>query len=305
MSENRRPGSVPPPPAPPPTGTPLSSADGRTPASAPTLFELREVTRRFHRHDGSTFTAVNGVSLDIRAGERLGIVGESGSGKSTLVRMMDAVLAPSGGSITFRGRSIVGRRDAELADLRSSVSMIFQDPRSSLDPRMRVADIITEPLRSPVLRRHLDIRPGERLAQVLAQVGLPTDAERRYPHEFSGGQRQRIAIARAIIAKPEVLIADEAVSSLDVSVRAHVLNLLTELTAEYGLTLIFISHDLSVVRHVCDRVVVMRRGDVVEAGLIEQVYTDPQHPYTRELVASVPRIRLRGGTGRPSSASQP
>jgi peptide/nickel transport system ATP-binding protein len=183
--------------------------------------------------------------------------------------------------------------------------MIFQDPRSSLDPRMRVADIVTEPLRSPVLRGHLGMDAGERLAQVLTQVGLPIESARRYPHEFSGGQRQRIAIARAIIAKPDVLIADEAVSSLDVSVRAHVLNLLAALIAEYGLTLIFVSHDLSVVRHVCDRVVVMRRGEVVEAGPVEQVYADPQHPYTRELVASVPRIRRRGTTGRRSPTRDP
>ena len=257
------------------------------------LYQLQGVNRVFGR---GRVHAVKDVDLVVDDGDRVGIVGESGSGKSTLVRMMAALDRPTSGSIRFRGAEVQELPEKRLGELRSSVQMVFQDPRSSLDPRMSVADIITEPLRSPLLRQRSDVPVGRgaRLREVLDQVGLPADAGRRYPHEFSGGQRQRIAIARALAPKPDVLLADEPVSALDVSVRAQVLNLMRDLVAEYQLTMVFVSHDLMVVRHVCDRLVVMRSGEVVEQGPVEQVYREPQHDYTRRLLAAVPNIRLRG-----------
>ncbi|MGO4955791.1 ABC transporter ATP-binding protein [Luteococcus sp. Sow4_B9] len=258
------------------------------------LYRLRGVTRQYGR-GSSTVRAVQDVGLDLMPGDRLGIVGESGSGKSTLIRMMAALDRPTDGTIEFRGTQIQSLPERSLGDLRASVQLVFQDPRSSLNPRMRVGEIITEPLRSPLLRQRDDIPVdhGKRLAEVMEQVGLSAAQADRYPHEFSGGQRQRIAIARALAPKPEVLIADEPVSALDVSVRAHVLNLLHELVEEYALTMVFVSHDLMVVRHVCDQVLVMRQGEVVERGSCAKVYQEPSHPYTQDLLAAVPRIRLQ------------
>ncbi|MDO5287592.1 MAG: dipeptide/oligopeptide/nickel ABC transporter ATP-binding protein [Actinomycetia bacterium] len=268
------------------------------------LYEVDQVSRWYGApgRPGSVL-AVDRVSLSVERGERLGIVGESGSGKSTLVRMMIALDRPTGGEIRFQGQPVSGRREQDLAELRSSVQLVFQDPRSSLNPRMRVGQIITEPLRSPLLRRrgHIPADPRARLAEVTEAVGLPSDAVDRYPHEFSGGQRQRIAIARALAPEPDVLIADEPVSALDVSVRAQVLNLLTELVRDQGLTLVMVSHDLSVVRHVCDTVAVMRRGALVEHGPAARVYEAPQSDYTTELLAAVPRFgtgSLRAGGSR-------
>lgn len=255
------------------------------------IFVTRDLVRIFGRGP-SEVRAVDHVNLAIPPGQRLGIVGESGSGKSTLVRMLIALLAPTSGEIEFQGASIVGRSEPQLAALRRGVQMVFQDPRSSLDPRMKISDTITEPLRSRIWQGTERPDPTQRLVEVMTQVGLdPADAG-RYPHEFSGGQRQRIAIARALAPRPQVLIADEAVSALDVSVRAQVLNLISDLVTENGLTLLFVSHDLAVVRHVCDQVLVMRGGKVVEQGPTEQVYADPQQDYTRTLLASVPRLRL-------------
>ncbi|MGJ6979417.1 ABC transporter ATP-binding protein [Aestuariimicrobium soli] len=234
------------------------------------LFTAHDLVVRF----GST-TALDSVSVEVDAGDRLGIVGESGSGKSTLVRCLLGLQSPTAGTVTRTA-------DAQL---------VFQDPRSSLDPRMRVRDIVAEPLTARRLRGSW---PGEqrrrRVAEVLDQVGLDPSQADRYPHEFSGGQRQRIAIARALAPRPRVLFADEPVSALDVSVRAQVLNLLTDLVASEDLTLVLVSHDLAVVRHLCDRVVVMRAGRVVEAGPTAQVYQDPREDYTRELLAAVPRL---------------
>lgn len=256
------------------------------------IYEVEHVTRVY----GSGVERVLGcddVSFTVKRGERLGIVGESGSGKSTLMRMLAALDRPTSGDIRFDGRSIIGLKECDLAFLRRDVQMIFQDPRSSLNPRMRVGDIITEPLRSRLLRKHADLpTPAERLIEVMTAVGLDPAQARRYPHEFSGGQRQRIAIARALAPRPAVLIADEPVSALDVSVRAQVLNLLDTLVDEYGLTLVFVSHDLNVVRHVCNTIIVMRAGRIEERGTAEQVYADPQAAYTQELLAAIPRIRM-------------
>lgn len=256
------------------------------------LYQVNAVTRTFGTGDHQV-AAVRGVSLSVASGERLGIVGESGSGKSTLIRMMAALDQPSSGEIKLRGQPVSGVRESRLGFLRSSVQLVFQDPRSSLNPRMRVGDIITEPLRSRLLRDRGDVPADrdERLAEVMAAVGLPREMATRYPHQFSGGQRQRIAIARALAPRPQVLIADEAVSALDVSVRAQVLNLLNGLVRDFDLTMIFVSHDLTVVRHVCDSVAVMRNGVLEEIGSAGQVYTMPQSAYTAELLAAVPTWR--------------
>lgn len=239
--------------------------------------------------------AVDQVDLRIAHGARLGIVGESGSGKSTLVRLLAALDRPTAGEVRFDGQPVSGRPESRLGFLRSAVQLVLQDPLSSLNPRMRVADIVTEPLRSPLLRGSARVptsRRGraERLAHVLDQVGLPDDSGRRYPHEFSGGQRQRIALARALAPRPRVLIADEPVSALDVSVRSQVINLLNDLVADERLTLVFVSHDLTVVRHLCDRVAVMRDGQVVEQGPTAELFASPSDPYTRILLDSIPTL---------------
>lgn len=255
------------------------------------MFDVAGLTR-VYGHGERAVTALDHVDLTVGRGERLGIVGESGSGKSTLVRLMAALDAPTAGTVTFEGRQVTGVRERDLGFLRRRVQIVLQDPRSSLDPRMKVGRIITEPLRSPLIRAELG-RPdaAARLRELMEAVGLdPADAE-RYPHEFSGGQRQRIAIARALASKPHVLIADEPVSALDVSVRAQVLNLLDDLVDRFGLTMIFVSHDLRVVRHVCTRSVVMRAGRIVEQGPTLALFENPQHAYTRELLASVPAFR--------------
>jgi len=255
------------------------------------LYQVSDLTRVFGR--GGRVRALDGVSLQVEAGQRLGIVGESGSGKSTLIRLMAALDRPTSGSIRFEGREITGLAERDLGFLRASVQPVFQDPRSSLNPRMTVGSIVTEPLRSRHLRRSLErVDPRRRLSEVLAAVDLPPEAARGYPHEFSGGQRQRIAIARALAPDPRVLIADEPVSALDVSVRAQVLNLLADLVTARGLTLIFVSHDLTVVRHLCDSVVVLRNGRIEEQGGTEEVFARPKADYTRALIAAVPGIRL-------------
>ncbi|MGI8456533.1 MAG: ATP-binding cassette domain-containing protein [Propionibacteriaceae bacterium] len=258
---------------------------------APPLFEVVDLRRVFGRGLAAV-SALDGVSLGMPTGQRLGIVGESGSGKSTLVRLLTALDRPSSGEVRFEGQPISGLAESQLGFLRSAVQLVFQDPRSSLDPRMTVADIVTEPLRSRLLRGRPDVPTARaaRLREVLDAVGLPSGAARRYPHEFSGGQRQRIAIARALAPRPRVLVADEPVSALDVSVRAQVLNLLNDLVRDQGLSLVFVSHDLAVVRHVCDEVVVMRQGRIVEQGLVETLYAHPQQAYTAELLAAVPRL---------------
>ena len=253
-------------------------------SSSPPLFVVDHVSRRYRlprtslRHAPRVITAVDDVSFTLAAEETFGVVGESGSGKTTLMKLLLGLERPNAGSVTYGG-----------ASLRREVQVVFQDPASALDPRMRVGDIIIEPLQ--VLRI-----PGDRqarLAELLDAVGLPLAAARRYPHEFSGGQRQRIAIARALAPRPRVLIGDEPVSALDVSVRAQILNLLENLRVGFQLTLILVSHDLSVVRHMTDRVLVMQSGRIVEQGATRDVFRTPQHPYTRLLLDSIPRLRAQ------------
>jgi ABC-type glutathione transport system ATPase component len=226
-------------------------------------------------------TAVDDVSFELARNETLGIVGESGSGKTTLMKLLLGLEAPDEGRVTYTGESI-----------RREVQVVFQDPASALDPRMRVADIVLEPLR--VLRIQADHQA--RLRELLDAVGLPLDSARRYPHEFSGGQRQRIAIARALAPRPKVLIGDEPVSALDVSVRAQILNLLEDLRVDFQLTLVLVSHDLSVVRHMTDRVLVMQHGRIVEQGPTRDLFRAPKHAYTRVLLDSIPRLRPRPGS---------
>ena len=263
------------------------------------IFDARGLTR-VYGHGPRAVRALDGVDLRVSRGDRLGIVGESGSGKSTLVRLLAALDTPTAGTVTFEGRPVTGRPERELGFLRRRVQVVFQDPRSSLNPRMTVRRIIAEPLRSPLIRRELgDVDAAARVAELMESVGLdPADAG-RYPHEFSGGQRQRVALARALAPKPHVLIADEAVSALDVSVRAQVLNLIADLVDRYGLTLLFVSHDLRVVRHACSTALVLRGGRVVEAGPTARVFADPQQDYTRRLLAAVPAFRDSGPPGTP------
>jgi peptide/nickel transport system ATP-binding protein len=245
------------------------------------ILEARNVSKRYGGVD-----ALLDVSVGVERGGVLGIVGESGSGKSTLARLLLALEQPTEGEIVFDDTVVSGRRERELAELRRNVQVVFQDPMASLDPRMRIRTAISEPLRA--LRIPGDHRA--RVRELLEAVGLPASAGDRYPHEFSGGQRQRIAIARALAPHPTVLIADEAVSALDVSVRAQVLNLLNRLIAELGLTLVFISHDMSVIRFMCSRVAVLYRGRLVEEGPTDAVYGSPQDDYTKQLLAAVPHL---------------
>jgi ABC-type glutathione transport system ATPase component len=256
------------------------------------LLEVLDVSQVYRRGRSSVLgarqevRALEDVSLRVPRGCRFGIVGESGSGKSTLVRLLAGLEAPTSGEVVFDGRRISGVPERKLSFLRRELQVVFQDPMGSLDPRMRVRDIVAEPL---VSRRHGDV--AGRVAEVLDAVGLPESAAGRYPHQFSGGQRQRISLARALAPHPRVLIADEAVSALDVSVRAQILNLISSLVERYQLTLVFVSHDLSVVRHLCDRVAVLHHGRLVELGTTEQVYDSPEKDYTRRLIDSVPTIQ--------------
>jgi len=257
------------------------------------LLEVRDLHRAYHLPRTRLFSpppsvqALRGVSLAVAPGESFGVVGESGCGKSTLARTVVALEAPDRGEVWFRGSNLFGVQDRELRRLRRQIQMVFQDPYGSLDPRRRVGKIVAEPL---YLMPELDaLERRERVLAALAEVGLkPLDAE-KYPREFSGGQRQRIAIARALITRPALIVADEPVSALDVSVQAQVLNLMLDLQERQGLSYLFISHDLSVVRHITDRVAVMRAGQIVEQGLTREVFARPCHDYTRQLLAAIPR----------------
>ncbi|WP_369021364.1 ABC transporter ATP-binding protein [Streptomyces californicus] len=270
---------------------PVSAVEGAAlvPAveDAAPLIEAVDLRRAFGRGSGRV-AAVDGVSLTVRAGETLGIVGESGSGKTTLGRMLVRLLDPTSGRLRYRGREIGALPERELRPFRRELQMVFQDPVASLNPRRSVGESVADPLRAAGERDEGRIR--DRVGALLERVGLEPAHFERYPHEFSGGQRQRVGIARALAAEPKLIVCDEPVSALDVTTQAQVVALLAELQRELGIGLVFIAHDLAVVRQVSDRVAVMRRGVLVEQGEADAVYEDPRDPYTRQLLAAVPAL---------------
>jgi oligopeptide transport system ATP-binding protein len=252
-----------------------------------TSFPLRSPILR--RRAGEV-RAVDGVSFDVHSGKTIGLVGESGSGKSTLARTIVGLTPATSGSVQFEGREITGLSTAQMRPVRRDIQMVFQDPYASLNPRLTVGSIIAEGwgIHSGVVPRE---RWASEVRSLLAKVGLEPDHADRYPHQFSGGQRQRIGIARALALRPKLVVCDEAVSALDVSVQAQVLNLLVDLQDEFGLTYLFIAHDLSVVRHISDEVLVMYQGSIVEQAPTMQIFSDPQHDYTKELLSAIPVVR--------------
>jgi peptide/nickel transport system ATP-binding protein/oligopeptide transport system ATP-binding protein len=264
------------------------------PRAGEPLVEVRDLVKHFpltrgivFRHRIGEVRAVDGVSFDVLRGETLGIVGESGCGKSTTARLLLRLMDPTSGSVKFEGSEIATIKGAELKAMRREMQMIFQDPYSSLNPRKTVGSIIGEPFAIHGLKTGEGERRRE-VRELMDLVGLNPEHYNRYPHEFSGGQRQRIGVARALALRPKLIVADEPVSALDVSIQAQILNLLGELQRELGLTLIFIAHDLSVVRHMCDRIAVMYLGKIVELASGEQLYTHPRMPYTGALMSAVP-----------------
>jgi oligopeptide transport system ATP-binding protein len=284
------------------------------------ILEVRDLVKHFPIRQGVLFKrtigqikAVDGVSLDLHQGETLGVVGESGCGKSTLAKVLMNLEKPTAGSVRYKGQDVFALSAAEQRRLRRNIQLVMQDPYTSLNPRMTVGDIVGEPYQI-----HPEVAPrGSRRAKVrelLDVVGLNPEHINRYPHQFSGGQRQRIGIARALALNPEVIVCDEPVSALDVSIQAQVMNLLAGLQKEFGLSYLFIAHDLSVVRHIANRVAVMYLGKVVETGTDAEIYDEPTHPYTQALLSAVPVpdptsrehkavIRLEGDV--PSPANPP
>ncbi len=256
------------------------------------VLQIREVVVSYARRGGwraQRVRAVDGVSLDVAAGECLGLVGESGCGKSTLARAVVRLLPIDSGQVLLEGRDLAQLDGAPLRDARRRLQMVFQDPYASLDPRFTAARIVAEPLVHFGIARGAAART--RAAELLTLVGLDPAAHLdRYPHEFSGGQRQRLGLARALACEPRVLVCDEPVSALDVSIQAQIVNLLADLRRRLGLALLFISHDLAVVRKLADRVAVMRAGQIVEHGAVDALFADPRHAYTRELLAAVPTL---------------
>jgi len=247
------------------------------------LVEVRNLTKIF----SGNVRAVDDVSLDIHAGETLGLVGESGSGKSTLGRLILRLIEPTTGSIHFEGKDLCVATRSEMRHLRRDLQIIFQDPFASLDPRFRVEDVIAEPL---IIHEGSNGNIRTRVAELLRAVGLDESALRRYPHEFSGGQRQRIGIARALALRPKFIVCDEPVSALDVSVGAQIVNLLAQLQRDFGLTYLFISHSMPVVRYLSTRIAVMYKGKIVEMGTTDQITTHPKDPYTRSLLGATPQL---------------
>ena len=271
------------------------AATGATGVASEMLLRASGLKRAYSRprtslwHKPEPLQALRGVSFELPAGQSLGVVGESGSGKSTLARLVMALDRPSEGTVELLGRNLHQLGEQALRAARRDFQMVFQDPYGSLDPRMTVERIVSEPLAT------LNEKPGRearrlQVLEVLEQVGLRAQDADKYPHEFSGGQRQRIAIARALITRPRLIVADEPVSALDVSVQAQVLNLMQDLQRELGLSYLFISHDLAVVQHVCDQVLVLHQGLVVERGTPRQLFSTPAHPYTQALVRAAPRV---------------
>jgi peptide/nickel transport system ATP-binding protein/oligopeptide transport system ATP-binding protein len=263
-------------------------------SAAEPLVQVRGLVKHFPIRRGVLFQrkigavqAVDGLDFEVRRGETLGLVGETGCGKSTTARLITRLLEPTSGEIRFDGEDITGLKGARLKALRREMQMIFQDPYSSLNPRKTVGSAIAQPFAIHGLLKSKSER-RRAVQELMEMVGLNPEHYNRYPHEFSGGQRQRIGVARALALKPKLLIADEPVSALDVSIQAQVLNLLREMQRELGLTMVFIAHDLSVVRHMCDRVAVMYLGRIVEIGSGDALYGSPRHPYTGALLSAVP-----------------
>ncbi|WP_394788598.1 ABC transporter ATP-binding protein [Rhodoferax sp.] len=274
------------------------------------LLQVRGLKKHFAsgKRGAAPVKAVDDVSFDIEEGQTLGLVGESGCGKSTTGRSVLRLIEPTAGSVHFMGQDITGLSTAKLRGMRRNMQMVFQDPYASLNPRMTIGEVLEEPL--IVHQLHDRATRKRKVAEVLDVVGLSPSYAGRHPHEFSGGQRQRVGIARAIITRPKLVVADEAVSALDVSIQAQILNLLKDLQKELGLTYLFVSHDLAVIRHVSDRIGVMYLGRMVEIGSCASVYSAPQHPYTQALLSAIPkehpdqirqRIVLQGSIPNPAS----
>lgn len=249
------------------------------------VIQLESVSRIFGKSTRVT-RALDGVDLSVHSGRSVGIVGESGAGKSTILKLLMGLDRPTSGVVRYQGQPLDIKNRAQMREFRSNVQIVFQDPRSSLDPRMTVGSIVAEPLRSLQIAGDTT----SRVTQVLEWVGLEPDAASKYPAQFSGGQRQRIAIARALAPSPKVLVADEPVSALDVSVRSQIIDLLRDLKSELGMTLVMVSHDMAIVGQLCDETVVLRNGKIEESGLTEQVLWQPRAPYTKKLLAAVPQL---------------
>jgi ABC-type oligopeptide transport system ATPase subunit len=250
------------------------------------LLTVTDLSVHFRQNRRQVFRALNGVSFDVRAGETVGLVGESGSGKTTIGRVILGMVPATTGRIVYAGEDITQATRARRKDLAREIQVVFQDPYGSLNPARTVGETLIEPLLADGALSRAD--RTDRTKEVLTRVGMPTDTAERYPAQFSGGQRQRIAIARAVVARPRLVICDEPVSSLDLSVQAQVLNLLNELQKSMGLALLFISHDLAVVRHVSHRTLVLYKGEIVERGNTTEVHNAPQHSYTQALIAAAP-----------------
>jgi oligopeptide transport system ATP-binding protein len=289
-------------------------ADRNGPVMNDALLEVDNLVMEFRsrrRAGGGRVQAVRGVSFTVGKGEILGLVGETGSGKTTVGKCVVRLLSPSAGTVRFEGQDITRAPRRSLRQLRARIQMVFQDPYSSLDPRMSVAQIVAEPIRAHAHDSGEQTRA--RVAMAVERVGLPTTVLQRLPHELSGGQRQRVGLARALVLEPQLLIADEPVSALDVSVRAGILNLLADLQRSMGFSCLFITHDLSVAEFLCDRVAVMYLGEIVEVGTRDELFAAPRHPYTQSLLAAAPvpdpvRQRQRSGvrlTGEPASNVAP
>jgi peptide/nickel transport system ATP-binding protein len=277
-------------------GSAAVPVDGRQP-----LLKVENLAKHFPVRTGafgghSVVKAVDGVSFEVRPGETLGLVGESGCGKTTTGRMLVRLLEPTGGKISFEGDDITHAKGSKLRRLRQDMQIIFQDPYASLNPRHTVGRIIAMPLQVNKINPPGGVK--KRVQELLETVGLSPEHYNRYPHEFSGGQRQRIGIARALALSPKIIVADEPVSALDVSIQAQVVNLLRQLQRDLDLAFVFIAHDLAIVRHFCERVAVMYLGKVVEIGTRQQIYENPAHPYTRALLSAVPDVTKLGPAGR-------